>query len=181
MFADNFELSASYIPRGIKNNNPGNIRISSVTWIGKIPKEKNTDGSFEQFVSMDYGVRALIKNLTSYINGGTNTIRKILNKYAPSSENDTKAYINNMVKYTGIPADKVLQPTEDNLTKIARVITGVENGFSNMLSMEQIKKGYDLAGITGLVKQKLLSKEGMIFLGVMGTLGVATWVFQTQK
>ncbi|MCA9329527.1 hypothetical protein KDA11_02695, partial [Candidatus Saccharibacteria bacterium] len=41
------ETNTPGTPRGIRNNNPGNIRISNNQWRGKIPVSQNTDGSFE--------------------------------------------------------------------------------------------------------------------------------------
>src|SRR5580765_8407530 len=56
------------IPRGIRNNNPGNIDYNANNdWVGKVPKEKNTDSRFEQFTDYKYGVRALIMLLRTYI------------------------------------------------------------------------------------------------------------------
>src|SRR5262245_28843201 len=71
-------------PRGIRNNNPGNIRLNKNNdWTGKVPADKNTDGSFEQFTDYKYGVRALIILLRNYINGGKNTITKVFESFAP--------------------------------------------------------------------------------------------------
>ena len=44
------------LPRGLRNNNPGNIRNSSTVWVGEITPSK--DKSFKQFKSMAYGYRA---------------------------------------------------------------------------------------------------------------------------
>ena len=52
------------IPRGIRNNNPLNIRIGN-TWLGEVADP--SDPSFEQFVSMQYGVRAACVLLRRYI------------------------------------------------------------------------------------------------------------------
>ena len=58
--------------RGLRNNNPGNIRMSDTTWQGKISKEFNTDTNkaFEQFESLEYGLRALMKNAYTWIQRG---------------------------------------------------------------------------------------------------------------
>ena len=82
------------IPRGFRNNNPGNIRISDMPWRGKTPRQDNTDGAFEQFTSMAYGVRAMTILLRTYIKRKKlDTIEKIIPVYAPATENDVETYI----------------------------------------------------------------------------------------
>ena len=71
-------LNQNGLPRGIRNNNPGNIVISNNSWQGKIAVAQNTDGHFEQFTELYYGLRALAKLLVNKVNDGQNTIRKIL-------------------------------------------------------------------------------------------------------
>lgn len=94
-------------PRGIRNNNPLNIRKGS-NWQGE--KHPQTDKSFEQFESLQYGVRAgfiILRRYMSGYNGLTekfNTIEKIVRRWAPPSENNTKAYIEQVSKLTGIPS-----------------------------------------------------------------------------
>lgn len=78
--------------RGIRNNNPANIRKGD-KWLGLSPVQ--VDRAFCQFSSMVYGVRALIKTLHTYVTKhGLHTIDEIINRYAPSNENNTQAYIN---------------------------------------------------------------------------------------
>ena len=49
------------LPRGLRNNNPGNIRITKDKWQGL--REKQEDKSFFQFTEMKWGYRALIRTL----------------------------------------------------------------------------------------------------------------------
>lgn len=83
----------SKIPRGLRNNNPLNIRISSTPWQGKVIE--NTDGAFEQFSSLEYGLRAAMVNIRTIIKRDhIDTIYGIINKWAPERDgNNTKAYI----------------------------------------------------------------------------------------
>lgn len=77
--------------RGIRNNNPFNIKRSANHWRGKTAL--NPDKVFERFTNMDYGLRAgflLLRN--GYLCKGLNTVPQIIAKYAPSSENDVDAY-----------------------------------------------------------------------------------------
>lgn len=83
------------IHRGVRNNNPFNIKISSSNWLNKLPRKFNTDGVFEQFFEMKYGLRAGIRLLRNYqLRYGIGEIRFFIQRFAPSSENDTKRYIN---------------------------------------------------------------------------------------
>lgn len=78
-------------PRGIRNNNPLNIRVGN-KWVGEV--KSPTDPSFEQFTCMPYGLRAAFIILRRYIEVyKLNTISKIVSRWAPSSENNTLAYI----------------------------------------------------------------------------------------
>lgn len=94
-------------PRGIRNNNPLNIRKGS-NWKGE--KYPQDDKSFEQFESMQYGIRAgfiILRNYITGYNGLTqrfNTIEKIISRWAPATENDTRAYIAQVERLTGIPS-----------------------------------------------------------------------------
>lgn len=80
--------------RGMRNNNPGNIKMSSVNWKGKVPAHLNTDGVFEQFYTMSDGIRASLVNLRTYYNRyQLRTIRGIISRWAPSSENPVMTYV----------------------------------------------------------------------------------------
>ena len=82
--------------RGLCNNNPGNIKKSSYNFKGRV---SSTDATFEQFDSMENGVLAIATLLSkNYIQKGYDTPKTIINRYAPSSENNTVKYINNLVK-----------------------------------------------------------------------------------
>lgn len=115
-------------PRGLRNNNPGNIRISSTDWKGKVPLGQNSDGEFEQFTHIVYGVRALIKNLTTWISRGQNTISSLINTWAPGHENNTPAYIKSVSKQTGLWEYQQLTGDKDTLYKLSKAIALHENG-----------------------------------------------------
>lgn len=91
--------------RGIRNNNPGNIRLSNETWVGQVPAEAQTDPSFVQFLDPVYGIRAMARILSSYANRGVVTLRAIVSTWAPPTENDTAAYLASVVGRTGIAPD----------------------------------------------------------------------------
>ena len=127
--------------RGIRNNNPGNLRISSNDWKGKVPKAQNTDGDFEQFTAPEYGIRALFIVLRCKLGRGINTIEKIMHVYAPTNENNTTTYIAAIENMTGIGRNKTV--TVNDIPKLIPAIIKVENG-SQPYTDAQLKKAYSL-------------------------------------
>jgi hypothetical protein len=91
-------------PRGIRNHNPGNIRHTGVAWLGQA--DEQTDPSFVVFKSPVYGIRAIVRIMHSYQLLGINTIRGVISRWAPSTENDTNAYINSVCKDCGVQPDE---------------------------------------------------------------------------
>lgn len=131
--------------RGIRNNNPGNIRWGD-DWQGLVPKSERTDKSFCQFTAPEYGIRAMIIILRNYEKKhGLNTARKIINRWAPPVENDTEAYINSVAKQVGVDADKVIDVTDSRvMIPLLEAIITHENG-SQPYDFETFVKAIDLA------------------------------------
>lgn len=120
-------MKTKKLPRGFRNNNPLNIRKGN-NWRGEIPNQ--TDGQFEQFSEMIYGLRAGIKLIKNYMTKyKANTIRKIITRWAPNNENDTAAYIDFVSQDSGISPDTVISFSE--AAKIVRIVSAMvqmENG-----------------------------------------------------
>ena len=93
-------------PRGIRNNNPGNIRRSKIKWLGKV--ESGTDDAFEQFVSPEMGIRAIARDLMSGYKRGHDTVREIVTEWAPPVENNTRVYIAAVCKALNAAPDTVI-------------------------------------------------------------------------
>jgi GH24 family phage-related lysozyme (muramidase) len=132
------------VPRGIRNNNPGNIEMNAANdWEGRVPLSQNTDGRFEQFTSFAYGVRALIILLRNYIRGGRNTITRIFEAYAPPAENNTQNYIRFVSERIGISATDVVPLTRNNVRTLAQAIARMENGVE-AITDQQFDEGWAL-------------------------------------
>jgi len=131
--------------RGIRNNNPGNIRWGD-DWDGLVPKSQRTDKSFCQFTAPEYGIRAMIIILRNYEKKhGLNTVRKIINRWAPPVENDTEAYVNSVAKQVGVDADKVIDVTDSRvMIPLLEAIITHENG-SQPYEFAIFVKAIDLA------------------------------------
>ncbi|HED4077691.1 hypothetical protein [Klebsiella grimontii] len=83
-----------------RNHNPGNLRDASNT-TGK-------NGGFSTFASDHDGLAAMARQLMLYGDRGNNTPRGFLHTYAPSSENNTRAYIDDVTSRTGFGAGQRL-------------------------------------------------------------------------
>lgn len=128
------------IPRGLRNNNPGNLRLSKDKWKGL--RSKQEDKEFFQFVSIEYGYRALIITLQNYRRKHNCwTIREFITRYAPPSENNTESYIETVCKKMGVQ-DIWCPNVDDKVTMImfASAISYVENG--QLANVEDIVKGW---------------------------------------
>jgi len=113
------------VSRGYRNNNPGNIRyIKSNAWNGQV---SNDDG-FGVYDSPQNGVRALGRQLLAYAKRGLVTVRDIIGTWAPSNENDTYAYINDVANQLGIDADARFD-VQARLPELAEAIARHENGY----------------------------------------------------
>ncbi len=115
--------------RGIRNNNPGNIRWGD-EWKGLVPQVQRTDKSFCQFISPEYGIRAMIIILRNYQSKyGLKTITGIVKRWAPPNENDTQAYIRSVAQATGTDTDKPIDLTDSRkLIPLLQAIIKHENG-----------------------------------------------------
>lgn len=115
------------IPRGIRNNNPGNIRASTIPWVGQTGQD---DDGFCVFSTAHYGIRALAKLLLTYHDRyGLCTITTIIDRWAPPNENDTGAYVDSVCRATGFGANDWLHLGEVSvLSALVAAIIRHENG-----------------------------------------------------
>lgn len=129
-------------PRGIRNNNPLNIRIGN-TWLGEVPNP--TDSEFEQFTSVRYGLRAAFVILRRYIRRyGRNTPAKIIRAWAPAVENNTQRYIEVVCKRSLIAPDEVIDYADKNtMVRLVKAMAFVECGVQ--LDDDVIGCSYDIA------------------------------------
>ena len=129
-------------PRGIRNNNPGNLNYANQSGA---TMEGGEGGRFAVFESMQHGIAALYKQLQLYFKRGINTLSSIVKTYAPASDNNNvDAYISALTKATGKGANEVLD-SGDTAT-IARLMKGIvdhENG-KGYISSSDIMGGIQL-------------------------------------
>lgn len=130
-------------PRGVRNNNPGNLEASSSNpWVG----QTGSDGRFAKFETPEHGIRALGRNLISYQRQGIDTVGEIINRWAPPSDNnDTAAYIKAVCAQLGVTANQPLDASNpDTLQALCAAIIKHENG-SQPYSQDQLSTGVSAA------------------------------------
>ena len=128
--------------RGLRNCNPGNIRRSRSKFKGEVRPSR--DAAFKQFETMAYGYRAMFVLLDSYRRRyGLDTIRQMLNRYAPATENFTESYIRYVVRRTGIRADEKLDTlSARDMIPIVAAMSEIENGAK--VVMVDVEMGWQM-------------------------------------
>ncbi len=113
--------------RGLRNNNPGNIRKGTSQWQGMSAQQ--TDSAFVQFVSPVYGIRALAKLLKNYqARYGLDTVEEIISRYAPPNENITGSYVRAVADSIGVAPRQTINVNQ-YLPALVAAITKHENGL----------------------------------------------------
>ena len=114
-------------PRGIRNNNPGNVMKGGDSWKGEV---QGNDPRYVTFSSPEAGIRAMGKTLLTYQDKhGIDTVEGIIARWAPATENNTVAYATTVAKEMGVkPGDPLNLRDTATLTKLTRAMIRVENG-----------------------------------------------------
>jgi hypothetical protein len=121
--------------RGEANNNPGNIERNATKWKGMDP-DQSGDSRFVVYLNPMWGIRALAKTLLTYSTlypegtpGDIDTVREIINRWAPPVENDTGAYVKAVAQEVGVNPDQRIQVDDHEILR--RLVMGIirhENG-----------------------------------------------------
>lgn len=114
-------------PRGIRQNNPGNIRPSSIVWQG----QTGSQNGYLVFDTPKNGLRALAKDLLyKYRERGLRTVRSIVTRYAPEADqNNTEAYIVHVCDVMRVGDMEQLDlSNKDTLLKFMKAVVCHENG-----------------------------------------------------
>ena len=129
------------LPRGLRNNNPGNIRRSAVRYCGEVVPSQDT--AFKQFQSIAWGYRAVFVLLDSYRRRGLLTLRQMIARYAPPAENDTEVYLRQVAQRSGLAPDAPVDTLDpEQMVPIVAAMSGVENG--RPASRSDVEAGWQL-------------------------------------
>lgn len=115
-------------PRGIRNNNPGNIEAGQ--FAQSQPGYSGSDGRFAKFDTPQQGMDATSNLLSTYGKQGINTVSGIINKWAPSTDgNNTQTYAGFVAKKLGVSPDTPLNMNDPVVrNSVASAIGEFENG-----------------------------------------------------
>ncbi|MFW2576523.1 lytic transglycosylase [Serratia nevei] len=139
------QFSGANEPRGIRNNNPGNLN-----YVGQngATLEDHATPRFARFNSAFEGFAALGKQIKAYYNGTSKaagyqklqSVEDIISRFAPASENNTQAYINKLSKMLGVGRGDSLNIQDPQvLATLMNGITQIENG-KNPYAPEMVLK-----------------------------------------
>ena len=128
--------------RGLRNNNPGNIRRGGACFKGE--KAESSDAAFRQFESIEWGYRAMFVLLNTYAKKyGCRTLRMMINRYAPPVENHTESYIRRVADATHLLPDELISTTNGpTMTAVVAAMSEVENGVK--ADMKAVCRGWEL-------------------------------------
>ncbi|MGJ0629503.1 hypothetical protein [Xenorhabdus bovienii] len=166
-------MAGKGLPRGIRNNNPGNLEMGS-PWQGLTKRPQ--DARFCSFVNATFGIRALAVTLITYhdkrkaANGSRiDTVREVIERWAPSIENHTERYVQFVSKAIGVyPEQNIDLHDYDTIRPMVEAIIRQENGqgkfktLNSWYSREVIDEGLRRAGVvqrTKIVAKVPVTKE----------------------
>ena len=130
-------------PRGVRNNNPGNLIQSDVQWEGKTA---SADPRYESFATPEHGIRAMALNAQHIQGTGKQSLAQIIPVWAPKSENDTATYISDVAKTMGVdPNGSIDLQDPATLLSFTQAVIGHENGPGDYYTPQQIQTGVNAA------------------------------------
>lgn len=134
------------IPRGVRNNNPGNIDYNKANkWVGQIGIETGVPNPrFAVFDTPENGIRAIAKLLIGYHKKGFTTVRQMINRWAPPVENDTGAYAKAVADKLGVDQTLSLTLSHYVLMVMTSAIIKHENGYAPY-NLDVIREGVSRA------------------------------------
>jgi hypothetical protein len=143
-------------------NNPLNLRpmLGGKTWDGQAAGDAGVVeiagiGAFCKFNTVVNGFRAAAKNVWAYKRVGWVTPAQIITHWAPSTENNTAAYIAHVKELSGLDMDAPLPLTPsgalayDGMYPLLWAMAQHEQGvkFDKLFKPEQLNQGLRLAGV----------------------------------
>lgn len=168
--------------RGIRNNNPGNIRVGA-KWQGRAAKhemtpEQKREEAFVVFQSPEWGIRAIVKILQTYQRvHGIDTVQGIISRWAPPSENITGSYVRAVTRALNVASDTPLVLGTHTLKLLVTAIIQHENG-EQPYSNATLLAGIALSGLTPPKPKPVISSKRL--KGGLMVGGAVTVLTQVQ-
>ncbi len=128
--------------RGIRNSNPGNIRLSDTRFKGEV--QPSQDSAFKQFCSLEWGYRAMFVVLNTYAQKyRLRTIRQMISRWAPPSENNTDAYVASVSNEAMLDADTRIDTLQSQaMIPLVAAMSRVECG--EKADWRSVERGWNL-------------------------------------
>jgi hypothetical protein len=176
---------AKSLPRGIRNNNPGNVERGKDRWLG-MSADQSSDSRFLVFDKPESGIRVVMRVLINYQERhDINTLRAAINRYAPSSENNSAAYVQHVARLTGLDPDETIDFLDAYIcTAVAKAIIRHENGApeaygapeawypEDIYERAAVMAGFDPA-TKPLAKSRTVAGAVIATVGTVGTIATA--------
>lgn len=160
--------------RGIRLNNPGNLRHGQ-KWAGLADEQLDPD--FCTFRSAEYGLRAMCRVLLTYNARGLDTVRKIVSTWAPPSENNTAAYVADVAQRCAVDPDEPLDVDQSGVMRtLLQAIVRHENGV-DPYPVKTYDDAMRLAGIADMAPPSVMSTppaQGATIAGVGTAIAAAS-------
>jgi len=171
------------LPLGLRYNNPGNIRPSTKPWIGQVGIVNTPNGKFVEFESLEYGIRAMLKDIMNKYNSGLTTLSAIITKWAPPEDNNnTSAYIKFVSDLTGIAPNENIANFGQRLPYIVLSMIYQEQGRGKA---SQYISDADVHEALKLMYLKVNPKKAKAIVGggiiVFILFGIITFFYVTKK
>lgn len=131
------------IPRGLRINNPLNIRKSNNNWRGKVTPSSDPD--FEEFETIQLGIRAAFRIIRTYLSPKykCEIIRDVILRFAPAKENNVQMYTAAVIKFSGIkPFERLRFSYRAQMSHLLQAMARVEVG--QLLPYSLFEEAYDM-------------------------------------
>lgn len=169
------------LPRGIRNNNPGNVERGKDRWLG-MSADQSSDSRFLVFDTPEAGIRCLMRILINYQERhGIKTMREAINRWAPPVENNSSAYVQHVSRLTGFDPDEPLDFLDREINvALTRAIVRHENGEPTVYGRKEwygddvYERAAVMAGFDPV--KKPLAKSRTVAGAVIAAAGVAVGV-----
>lgn len=182
-------MNKNQLPRGVRNNNPGNIeRTSKDKWQGLAAEQD--DPRFLTFKDPVYGIRAIARLLITYQDKhGCNTPNDFIERWAPATENNTKAYaaavvmhLNSVAREYGLHGTPLDMHEWGWLRGMVEAIIQHENGhpWMELYTNAQIDKALLMAGVARKPKPIVASRQVIGTTTAAASGSVAQVISDTQ-
>lgn len=138
----NSYLDQAGLPRGLRNNSPGNLQAGD-DWKGEVGEDS---AGFVRFQDLAWGVRAMATVIVNNFAMGSNTITKLITKWAPPASNPTASYIARVCADTGLDPNQAIPFDMAVLASLIRAMINVELGtdYSPYVTNNDIQEGLQL-------------------------------------